>query len=156
MGCRAASGANPGWSHWSICSGSTRRSAVFRLMSLRLREIVRDAHRRDAGALGDASLQHPEAPALDRELDVLHVAVVALEALRVAQELAVGDRHAFLERGARAPPLRLRHALTLRPGTRGAGGDLERRADARDHVLALGVRQILAREPRLARSRRRA
>ena len=45
-----------------------------------------------------ARLQQPQAPALDRELDVLHVAVVALEPLRDAQQLAVEPRHRLLER----------------------------------------------------------
>ena len=45
-------------------------------------EVGGDLHHRAAGALAAARLQEPEAALLNRELDVLHVAVVLLERLR--------------------------------------------------------------------------
>ena len=47
-----------------------------------------DADLGEARALARARLQHPELAALDRELDVLHVAVVVLERLADAEQLA--------------------------------------------------------------------
>ena len=45
-------------------------------------------------ALAGAGLEHVELAALDGELEVLHVAVVLLEHLRVAEELLVDLRAA--------------------------------------------------------------
>jgi hypothetical protein len=83
-------------------------------------------------ALGVARLQHPELAALDGELDVLHVAVVALELGADRLELGVGDRHQLLE------PL---DRLGL--------------PDAGDDVLALGVDQEVAFDVGLAGRRLR-
>ena len=91
-------------------------------------------------AFAVAGLEHPEAALFDRELDVLHVAVVGFEFLDVAHELGEHLRHAFFERGFLAVG-RLAFARGQRLG----------RADARDDVLALGVDQILAVEGGLAR-----
>ena len=79
------------------------------------------------GALRGARLQHVEAAALDRELEVLNVAIVLLELSPDALELRVDLRH-----------LRLH----LR--------DLRRRANARDDVLALRVGQVLTEQHVLA------
>ena len=97
------------------------------------RHVDGDAHGGARRALAAARLQHPELAALDRELDVLHVAVVLLEPLVDRDELAIGLRHLALER---------RQVLRVR----GAAGlvDRLRRADAGDDVLALGVLQVLA------------
>ena len=73
-------------------------------------------------------LEHEEAAALDGELQVLDVAIVLLEPLGDALELAVDGGH------------RLAHL-----------GDLLGRADAGHDVLALGVREVLAEEDLLAR-----
>ena len=74
-----------------------------------------------AGALAAARLQHEEPLVLDRELEVLHVLVVLLQARRDVAQLLVGLRH---------------HLFEL--------GDRLRRANAGDDVLALRVDQELA------------
>ena len=102
-------------------------------------KLDRDAQRRLGGALAVARLQHPQLALLDRELEVLHVAVVPLERAVDAGQLLERVRHRALHR-------RLVGAGLLARGL----GDLLRRADAGDHVLALGVDQELAVEPLLA------
>ena len=79
------------------------------------------------GPLGRTRLEHVELAALDRELEVLDVAVVALELLADPLELGVDLGHVGLHLG-----------------------DPRRRPDAGDDVLALGVRQVLAEERLLA------
>ena len=80
-----------------------------------------EAHRRLRRALGAARLQQVQAPLLDGELGVLHVAVVALER---AQEL---------------------HELRVDVGQPVAQlGDVARRARPADHILALRVEQEVA------------
>ena len=75
-------------------------------------------------------LEHEEAPLLDRELEVLHVAVMPLQPRRDLAQRGVGLR---------------KLALHLLDGTR--------RADPRDHVLSLCVPEILAVELLLPRRR---
>ena len=87
----------------------------------RLDHVDRDPHGGRRGALRRARLEHVEAATLDRELEVLDVAVVALEPLGDPLELVV-----------RAGQL----AREL--------GDLLRRPNAGDDVLALRVREVLA------------
>ena len=82
-----------------------------------------DPQGRGSGALARAGLQEVQRPFLDRELDVLHVAVVHLE--------PVERRHELVER--------LRHALLHT-------GDRLGRPDPGDDVLALRVREELAEE----------
>src|SRR2546428_158331 len=89
-----------------------------------------DLHRRRGGALADARLQHPQAAALDRELEILHVAVVPLELARGALELLEAARHRFLERGITAGALALGNTLWGRPGDRRPFRQLLRCADA--------------------------
>ena len=98
-----------------------------------VRHVDRDPQRGLGGALAVAGLQHPELAALDRELHVLHVAVVALEQLRRLDEAREDLRHDRFERG-------------LVGAGRDAGGlgDVLRRADAGHDVLALGIDQELA------------
>ncbi len=55
-------------------------------------EIDGDAHGREAGALAGAALQNVELAALDRELEILHVAVVAFEHRLDAQQFAPSGR----------------------------------------------------------------
>ncbi len=98
-----------------------------------VRQLDRDLQRRLGGALARARLQHPQLALLDREFEVLHVAVVLLERAVDAGEFLEGRRYRLFHR-------RLVGA-SLRP--RGLG-DLLRRADTGDHVLALGVDQKLA------------
>ncbi len=93
-------------------------------------ELARDPDGGRRRALAGPRLQQVERPALDGELDVLHVAVVPLEPLDRLDELVVGLRQL------------LGHAC-----------DRLRRADAGDDVLALGVAQELAVEDALARRR---
>ena len=73
------------------------------------------------GALRVARLQHVQAPLLDRELGVLHVAVVALQRAHDVEQLGVRRGH---------PVAQL--------------GQVARRAHAGDDVLALGVDEEVA------------
>ena len=79
------------------------------------------------GPLRAPRLEHVELAALDRELEVLDVAVVLLELLADAQELVVDRGHVGLHLA-----------------------DLRRRPDAGHDILALGVGQVLAEEHLLA------
>ena len=92
-----------------------------------------DLERRLGRALAGAGLQHIELAALHRELDVLHVAVMGLEL--AAHLLELGE-----ERGHRLFHGRQLGAVGLLAGQ----GQGLRRADAGDHILALGVDQELA------------
>ena len=103
------------------------------------RELDRDLERRLGGALARAGLQHPQLVLLDREFEVLHVAVMALERAGDARQLLERLRHRGFHR-------RLVGAGLLARGL----GDLLRRADAGDHVLALGIDQKFAVEPLVA------
>ena len=87
-----------------------------------------DPHRRGRRPLRGPCLEHVQAAALDRELEVLDVAVVRLELLPDALELGVDVRHLGLHLG-----------------------DLRGGPDAGDDVLALCVRQVLAEQDLLAR-----
>ena len=99
----------------------------------------RDLERGLGGALARTGLQHPQLALLDGEFEVLHVAVMALE--------RAGDPRQFPERlGHRRLHRRLVGAGLLARGL----GDLLRRADAGDHVLALGIDQKLAVEALVA------
>ena len=73
------------------------------------------------GALAVARLQQVELALLDRELDVLHVAVVRLQARHGGEQLGVGLGQLALELGQRP-----------------------RRTDAGDDVLTLGIHEELA------------
>ena len=84
-------------------------------------------HRGARRPLRRARLEHEELAALDRELEVLRVAIVLLEPLRDLLELRVRLRHVALQ-------------LV----------DLRRGPDAGDHVLALRVHEVLAVELPLA------
>ncbi len=81
----------------------------------------RDPERRLRRALADPCLQHPELAALDGELDVAHVAVVALQPRHDRHQLVVGP---------------LVHRLEV--------GERHRVTDPGDDVLALGVLQVVA------------
>ena len=87
-----------------------------------------DAERRPGGALPGPGLEQVELALLDRELDVLHLAEVALEALKRLDQLRERARQ------------QLRHPL-----------DRLRRPRARDDVLALRVDEELPEQARLAR-----
>ena len=89
-----------------------------------------DAQRGGRGSLSRARLQEVQPALLDRELDVLHLPVVALEARERREELLVRRRQRF------------RHPL-----------DRLGRTDARDDVLALRVDEELAEHPGLPRGR---
>ena len=90
-------------------------------------EVGGDLDGRRRGPLRAARLEHVQLAALDRELEVLDVAVVLLELLADAHELAVDLGHLGL------------HLADLRRGP-----------DAGHDVLALGVRQVLAEQDLLA------
>ena len=103
------------------------------------RELDGDAQSRLGGALAVAGLEHPELTALDGELHVLHVAVVFFENPVDAGQFRKALGHRLLHR--RLVGLGLDAGLL---------GDVLRRADARHHVLALGVDKELAVERALA------
>ena len=98
---------------------------------------ARHVHRNPQGGLGGAlaaaRLEHPELAALHREFHVLHVAIVLFQQMRHADEFGetLGQRH-------------------LHGGLVGMGGDARHfrdvlgGADARHHILALGVDEELA------------
>ena len=111
--------------------GIDQQQRFLRRHDLLGRQIGGNHDRRIARALAAAGLQHVELLVLDRELEVLHVLVVLLEARRNLAKLLVGLRQ---------------HLLELL--------DLLRRAHAGDDVLALRVDQELAVE--LLRAGRRA
>ena len=93
----------------------------------------RDLERGLGGALAGAGLQHPELAAFHGEFDVLHVAIVLLEQVEHAGELAIGFGHGLFHRGGL-----------------GAGGfarglrQIARGADTGDDILALRVDQVFA------------
>ena len=91
-------GSSVGCSSWSSEPASTRRTASSRVISRSRTMSTAILHRGARGALAVARLQHPELAALDRELDVLHVAVVRLEPLADPQQLLVRRRHRLFER----------------------------------------------------------
>ncbi|MDV7389922.1 hypothetical protein RZS08_01160, partial [Arthrospira platensis SPKY1] len=93
-----------------------------------------DAKGGQGRALAGAALQEPELALLHRELEVEHVAVVLLEVLR-----EIDQRFADLAPGG------LRGDVGGTHGIERQGG-----ADARHHVLALGVLQELAVEAAIA------
>ena len=80
-------------------------------------------------ALGRARLQEPQLARLDRKFDVLHIALCSLQLLRMSDQLRVSGRHAF-----------------------GHGGQRQCVVASGNHVLALGLRQPLAK--RLSRTSR--
>jgi hypothetical protein len=80
--------------------------------------IVSEADRRLSRALGVARLQQVETSLLDRELDILHVAVMRLELPQYSEQFR----------------MHLGHQL-------GEVGQLQRVANAGDDILALGVGQ---------------
>ena len=128
-----ASGSSVGCSSWSSEAGSILRDRLIAVDQALVRHVDRDLERGVRGALAAAGLQDPEPAVLDGELDVLHVAVVRLEPIEHGGEL--GERlghHLFHRRQAAAG--RLLHG----------DGERLRRADAGDHVLALGIDQELA------------
>ena len=106
---------------------------------LLLRQLDRDAQRRLRGALAAARLQHPELALLHGEFEVLHVAVVLFERRVDALQFSEGARQRRLHRRLVGARLLARFF-----------GDLLRRADAGDHVLALRVDEELAVELVLA------
>ncbi len=139
---RSAVGSRVGCSSWSREFGVDAQDRLLARDQPLLRHVDGDLHRGRGGALAGAGLQHPQAATFDRELDVLHVAVVLLERFVDPYELLEGRRHLALEG---------REVLRVRAATRLV--DRLRRAHARDHVLALGVLQVLAVEVLLARGR---
>ena len=110
-----------------------------------------DLHHGSTCTLTVAALQHPELTVLDRELDVLHIAVVILEVVLDSIQLLVYLGHYLLERRILGYALLLRDVLSLGPTTRTLDRDLLRRADTGNHVLALSVNEVLTVEDVLTR-----
>ena len=103
------------------------------------RELDRDPQSRLGRALAGARLQHPQLALLDGEFEILHVAVMPFERAVDALQFGEGFRHRIFERRLVGAGLFARLLA-----------DLLRRADAGDHVLALGVDQEFAVELLLA------
>ena len=104
------------------------------------------AHHVDGGlergfrrALAGPGLEHEELAFLHREFHVLHVAVMLFQPLADGLQFGKGLGHRLFHRGF-AAALALAHDF----------GDGLRRADARHHVLALGVDEEFAVEQLLA------
>ncbi len=106
-------------------------------------EVDREANRSERRALRVARLQHPEFAALDRELDVLHVAIVLFQPARNELQLLVDARHDARELGdrLRSPragddvlALRIREEIAFELIL--AGGDVARRHHTRAGVVA--------------------
>ena len=96
-----------------------------------LGHVHRHPQRGRAGPLTIAGLQHIELVLLDGELDVLHVAIMGLELRAHSIQLTEHLWHRLFHR-----------QLGLASGLAGGLGQRQRRADAGDDVLALGVDQI--------------
>ena len=114
------------WSNWSRSSWSTWLGSIRAIASsfadhALVDHVGGDADGRGGGPLGGAGLEHVQAATLDRELQVLDVAVVLLELLADGHEVVVDLRP------------ELAHL-----------GDLDGRPDAGHDVLALRVGQELA------------
>ena len=116
-------------------------------------QLGRDAERRRGRPLADPCLQHPELAALDRELDVAQVTVVALQGGHDRHQLVVGrlvhplqvlQRDGVADAGHDVLALRVLQVVTVdaaRAGRRvpgepdpGAGVVAEVAEDHRDHV----------------------
>ena len=104
-----------------MSSGLMREHRVFFGDELLVGHVHGHVERRGRCALAGPRLQHVKRAVLDGELHVLHVAVVFLKFFSNFFELPVDLGHQLLH-----------------------FGQVHRRADARDHVLALGVDQIVA------------
>ena len=124
---RAGAGVEPGEHQPDELFAADPAERLVHVDQALLDELDRDAERGGGGALADAGLQHPELAALDGELDVTQVAVVVLQRPHDLHELVVGGLVDPLE-------VLQRHRV----------------ADTRDHVLALGVLQVVAVGPLLA------
>ena len=83
-----------------------------------LRQLDRDAQRGLGGALAGAGLQHPQLALLDREFEVLHVAVVLFERVVDARELGVGLAAASSPSTACRSPASTRAASVISCGVR--------------------------------------
>ena len=91
-----------------------------------LDRVDREAHGGLRGALGVARLQHVQAPLLDRELGVLHVAVVALERAQDLEQLRVRPRASSRasserSRGVRTPETTSSPWASIRKSPLGSG-----------------------------------
>ena len=115
---------------WLRLSAGMRLTASSLVMNFSFTISHGDADGGHAGALAVAGLEDVEAVVLDGELQVLHVAEMLLQRVAHLEQLLVAGGHLLGE---------LRHRL--------------RRADAGDHVLALGVDEVLAVEHLFARGR---
>ena len=140
---RQAAGDAPCAAPWDrgsdAAAGRARRARCARTASALvdqplLHHVDGDLERRLGGALAGAGLQHAELAALHRELDVLHVAVMGLE--RAGAPSSSSAKTA----GITSSIAGSWRAVGLLAGD----GQMLRRADAGDHVLALGVDEELA------------
>src|SRR3546814_2037624 len=79
-------------SDWSsdVCSSDLARDRFLLGDQPFGRHIDRDLERGLGGALAGARLEHPEMPALHRELDILHVAIMVFEQAEDLGQLGIG------------------------------------------------------------------
>ncbi len=126
-----ALGSSVGWSSWSSDAGSMRRDRLVLADQPVARHVDGDLERGLGGALAGARLQHVEPALLHRELDVLHVAVMAARACR--RTLASSANTSGITSSMAGSDELV--------GLLAGDGQMLRRADAGDHVLALGVDQ---------------
>ena len=97
------------------------------------RHVDRDLERGLGGALARSGLQHPQLAAFHGELDILHVAIMALKRIKDARQLGISLGH------------RLFHAQGLGACCLTCSlGQILRGADTRDNVFPLRIDQILA------------
>ena len=98
-----------------------------------MRKINGNFKRRFRRALAISRLQHPKFAAFNRELDILHIAIMAFEQAADANKLRIGFRHCSFEGGLIGTCCDTRHF-----------GNILRRANAGNDILALRVDQKLA------------
>ena len=85
---RSAPGSMVGCRSWSSAAGSMRVTASSREIRPSFASSTAILQRGLGGALARARLQHPQLALLDREFEILHVAIVALEHAVDARQLA--------------------------------------------------------------------
>ena len=150
-----------GWSSWSSWAGSMRDDRLLAGDQPLVDHVHRGLQRGGRGPLRRAGLEQVERPLLDRELHVLHVAVVLLEPLDrldvLVERLREDVRHPR-ERLRRADPgddiLALRVDQELAEHARLARGRVARERDAGRRALALGFRRPSGRRSPRCRGRR--
>eukprot|EP00906_Rhabdomonas_costata_P032591 RCo045908 len=113
------------------------------LQNTLLHHVHGDLHRGERRTLAVPCLQHVHLLLLDGELHVLHVSVVALQQVLDVHQLLVGRGHVLLQRGELSHAVSLGDVVLLGPVNGHLLGDLLGSANPGNHVLALGVDEVL-------------